>query len=206
MKNMQRDITDIRILLSLGTNLGNREANLREAIERIKDLGLDVIRESSIYETEPVGFVEQGWFLNQVIEVRIRADRKLKLSQADAKQVEAAAASFETSAVCLAAGLLHALLKIEKKMGRQRTFKNSPRVIDIDLLLFGDFNFDRTAEDGESYDLIIPHPRMVERRFVLEPLCEIAPDLIDPRSEEPFTEILASLDNNSLVKRLSKNS
>ena len=204
---MQRDKTNIRIFLSLGTNVGDRKANLHEALERLKDLGLDVVGESSIYETEPVGYANQDWFLNQVIEIRISNSRKLNLAKDDACLVKSSAASNdgEGEFIGLAGALLRALLKIEKQMGRQPTFKNAPRVIDIDLLLFGDFRIEQTvSQDRTRADLIIPHPRMCERRFVLEPLCEIAPDLIDPWSEKTFTEILAALDDRSAVRRLLK--
>src|SRR5215216_779587 len=137
------------LYLGLGSNLGDREANLREAIERIRGLGLEVIRASSIYETEPVGYADQPWFLNQVIEVNL--DSQFSVSD-----------------------LLRALLEIEREMGRERTIANGPRVIDIDILIYGE------VEIADPPRLILPHPRMHERRFVLEPLSEIAPDLIHP--------------------------
>jgi 2-amino-4-hydroxy-6-hydroxymethyldihydropteridine diphosphokinase len=205
MRNMQRDLADLRIFLSLGTNLGDRRANLREAIEHIQDLGLVVVAESSIYETEPVGFADQDWFLNQVIEVKISESRMLKISKDEAKFIEMFLEQNDRlgAQVFLAGSLLRALLKIETEMGRQRTFKNGPRVIDIDMLLVNDFCIQSLGENQESLQLIIPHPRMRERRFVLEPLCEIAPDLIDPVSKKPFIDLLAALDERPIVTRLS---
>jgi 2-amino-4-hydroxy-6-hydroxymethyldihydropteridine diphosphokinase len=205
MRNMQRDLADLRIILSLGTNLGDRQANLREAIERIQDLGLDIVAESSIYETEPVGFADQDWFLNQVIEVKISESRTLKISEDDAKFIEMFLGQNDKSGaqVFSAESLLRAFQKIETEMGRKQTFKNGPRVIDIDMLLVNDFCIQSLGENQESIHLIIPHPRMRERRFVLEPLCEIAPDLIDPVSKKPFIDLLAALDERQIVTRLS---
>ncbi len=206
---MQGDQTNIRIFLSLGTNLGDRQANLKEAIERIKDLGLDVVRASSIYETEPVGYRNQGWFLNQVIEVRIRRPRELHISNGDKRFFKELMKEPDNpgAQAQVAEALLGALLKIEEQMGRQRPFKNAPRVMDIDILLFGDCTIHQTGGKNQARtDLFIPHPRMCERRFVLEPLCEIAPDLIDPVSQTSFTSLLAALKNEALVKRLYENS
>jgi 2-amino-4-hydroxy-6-hydroxymethyldihydropteridine diphosphokinase len=160
-----RDKSSSSVYLGLGSNLGDREANLREAIERIRRLGLEVIRASSVYETEPVGYTDQPRFLNQVIEVNL--DSQFRVSD-----------------------LLHAVLKIERDMGRERTIPNGPRVIDIDILIYGE------VEIADPPQLILPHPRMHERRFVLEPLSEIAPDLTHPRLKKTCRELLAALDND----------
>ena len=153
------------VYLGLGSNLGDRKANLCEAVERIKRLGLEVVRASSIYETEPVGYADQPWFLNQVIEVNL--DSQFRVND-----------------------LLRALLEIERDMGRERTIPNGPRVIDIAILIYGD------VEIEDPPQLVLPHPRMQERRFVLEPLSEIAPDLMHPRLKKTCRELLAALDNS----------
>ena len=142
--------------LSLGSNLGDRPANLRHAIERIEKAGICVSRRSSIYETEPQDLREQPWFLNQVLEI-------------------------ETD---LPAGdLLATTQRIEAQMGRERTLSKGPRTIDIDILLYGD-------EVIQNAELEIPHPRMTARRFVLEPLSEIAPHLRHPVTNRTIRELL----------------
>ena len=144
--------------LSLGSNLGNREQNLHEAIRRASILGR-VVAVSSVYETEPVEFTDQPWFLNCVI-------------------------ALETTAG--PAQLMAELLRVENVMGRQRVAKKGPRSIDLDILLFGD-----TVVN--TRELTIPHPEMVRRRFVLEPLAEIAPELRHPVSQKTVTQLLAEL-------------
>jgi 2-amino-4-hydroxy-6-hydroxymethyldihydropteridine diphosphokinase len=132
--------------IGLGANLGDREANLRAALERLASLG--VLRVSSFRETDPVGVTDQPRFVNAVAEL-------------------------ETD---LAAGaLLERLLEIERELGRDRSREErwGPRTIDLDLLLYGD-------EEIEEPGLTVPHPRLAERRFVLEPLHKLAPDLVLP--------------------------
>ncbi|HXU36467.1 MAG TPA: 2-amino-4-hydroxy-6-hydroxymethyldihydropteridine diphosphokinase [Blastocatellia bacterium] len=196
---------EITVYIGLGSNLGDREANLREASSRIQEL-IKVVRRSSIYETEPVGLSEQPWFLNQVIEGIVLQDvrQAVSLSTSYATCDEAD----DKLSVCrtFAQAFLSELLKIETDLGRERTIVNGPRVIDIDLLLFGDRIIDHSKEDKESpgidqITVVVPHPRMHTRRFVLEPLCEIAPDLIHPILQKTFPEILASLDDHSIVRR-----
>jgi 2-amino-4-hydroxy-6-hydroxymethyldihydropteridine diphosphokinase len=131
--------------LSLGSNLEDREQNLRQALQALRSLG-EIIATSSFYETEPVEFAPQPWFLN-------------------------CAVALETEK--LPRQLLTGVLQIEQAMGRRRTQPKGPRLIDIDILLFGQSIIDTGA-------LIIPHPAMHERRFVLDPLVEIAPDLRHP--------------------------
>jgi 2-amino-4-hydroxy-6-hydroxymethyldihydropteridine diphosphokinase len=137
--------------IALGSNLesrfGDREANLREAVRRIEGLG-EVRAVSSFYDTEPVGYLEQPRFLNAALLLETEMEPR---------------------------GLMRELLKVERAMGRERVgaVAKGPRVIDLDLLLYGDWVL--WAED-----LILPHPRMEERRFVLEPLAEIAPDWMHP--------------------------
>jgi len=110
------------------------------------DGSLTVVRESSVYETDPVGFLDQPSFLNMVVRI-------------------------ETTKTPLE--LLAHVLDVEQRLGRVRTFRNAPRTIDIDILLYGD-------QVIQEPDLKVPHPRMLERRFVLEPLHEIDPDLVHP--------------------------
>lgn len=194
--------TEIAIYLGLGSNVGDREANLREAIERIKKLGIEIVRESAIYETEPVGFTDQRWFLNQVIEVKLFAVVMSECGSiaGDPQPI----ASFGAEA------LLSELLNIERAMGRVRSVPNGPRLIDIDLLLFGDLIVAHSKDDEEwpyidPTDIFVPHPRMHERRFVLEPLCEIAPDLLHPTLKKTCRELLASLKDSSATRLFKKN-
>lgn len=140
-------ISVTKVFLGLGTNLGNREANLSSAVGRIAmEIG-PVIRLSSVYETEPWGFASENLFLNMIAEV----ETNLKPS-----------------------GLLGRTLMIEAEMGRLRQGKGySSRIIDIDILFFG-------SKLMNTPGLVLPHPKLHERKFVLVPLCEIAPDLIHP--------------------------
>lgn len=144
--------------LSLGSNLGDRAANLARALSELRGLGR-ITAVSSLYETEPMEVTDQPWFLNC-----------------------AAALQTELGAI----ELLHAILKIEQTMGRHRTVLKGPRIIDIDLLLYADSVID-TAE------LTVPHPAMHQRRFVLAPMAEIAPELLHPVLHGTMRELLASL-------------
>ena len=146
------------VYLSLGSNLGDREKNLRDAIVRLERTGR-VIAVSSFYETEPVDFTEQAWFLN--------CGLVLETGETAAK-------------------LMRRILQIESDMGRQRLQKKGPRVIDIDILLFSDQIID-------SPELTVPHPAMHQRRFVLEPLAEIAPALRHPVLDKTIAELLGEL-------------
>ncbi|MEK6320199.1 MAG: 2-amino-4-hydroxy-6-hydroxymethyldihydropteridine diphosphokinase [Acidobacteriota bacterium] len=185
---------EIAVYLGLGSNMGDRRANLREAIARIEKLGIEVVRESSIYETQPVGFRDQPWFLNQVIEAKMLAGLESGSVFGDAEAI----ATIQTGA------LLSELLNIESEMGRERTIANGPRVIDIDLLLFGEMIIAQPKEDAHSSstnraDIVVPHPRMHLRRFVLEPLCEIAPELAHPVLKKTCREMLAEVKDPSVV-------
>lgn len=218
------------VYLGLGSNVGNRESNLSNAIERIKALGLDITKASSIYETQPVGYANQPWFLNQVVEARVDFGLTTvpgiwspTLSARDG-QGEAEIASFMHSisqkepriaATFWILGLLKKLLEIESEMGRERTIPNGPRAIDIDILILGDvqgdfaITLDDPASSGTAVSdsplLTLPHPRMHERRFVLEPLCEIAPDLMHPTLKKTSSELLASLEDASAVRLYKRN-
>jgi len=186
---------ELEIYIALGSNLGDREANLTEAIERIKKLGLRIEKVSSIYETEPVGGRDQPWFLNQVIEIefiKVALPDELKLAD------ESAECAIQAEA------LLSKLLEVEQSMGRVRTFRNGPRLIDIDLLFFGDRVIANPKEEDEMLrgrtEIFVPHPRMHHRRFVLEPLCEIAPDFVHPVLKSTCRELLTRVDDDSLVR------
>lgn len=147
------------VYLSLGSNLGERRANLIEAVERMEGAGIRVVRASPLYETAPRDFLDQPGFLNAVVEV------------------ETALQPPE---------LLAALLGIETAMGRVRGVDKGPRVIDLDILVYGGRVIDDTG-------LRIPHPRMAERRFVLEPLTALSPSLRAPGCQRTIEEMLRSV-------------
>lgn len=154
------------IYLSLGSNLGDREGNLRAAIALLGAAGVHVLRVSSVYETEPLEVRDQPWFLNLVVE----AETELFPKQ-----------------------LLARIQKIELELGRARVRPKGPRTIDIDILLYGE----SLIETGE---LTVPHPRLAERRFVLEPLAELAPELRHPASRRTVRELLAATAGQTVRK------
>jgi 2-amino-4-hydroxy-6-hydroxymethyldihydropteridine diphosphokinase len=147
------------IYLSLGSNIGDREQMLADARQRMAEAGIEILRASSIYETEPMDLKDQRVFLNQVVE----AQTQLFPLQ-----------------------LLGRLQKIELALGRKRVVAKGPRTIDIDILLFGNFVI-------HSQRLEVPHPRMHKRRFVLEPLAEIAPDLRHPGLRQTVRDLLGGV-------------
>ncbi len=156
-----------KVFLGLGTNLGDREANLKTAAGSISDNIGTVVRLSSVYETEPWGFRTEDLFLNMVVEV----ETGLKPS-----------------------GLLGRMLMIEANMGRLRGGKGySSRIIDLDILLYGE-----TIMDTKS--LVIPHPKLHERRFVLVPLCEIAPGLVHPVLKKSINTLLKECPDKGKVR------
>jgi 2-amino-4-hydroxy-6-hydroxymethyldihydropteridine diphosphokinase len=157
-----------RVYLSIGSNVGDREAHLREAITRMGVEGR-LLAVSSMYETEPVEFTDQPWFLNCAIAI--------ETSETPEK-------------------LVAALLRIEREMGRKRTQKKGPRTIDLDILLFGDLILN-------SPDLTIPHPAMHERRFVLEPMAEIAPEVAHPVLKKTVRKFLEELPAGQIVRKLN---
>lgn len=153
------------ICLSLGSNLNNRAANLREAIARL-GRRLDITAVSPVYETEPWGDLDQPPFLNACI---------------------AATTTLEPRDV------LHLAKSIEREMGRQPSHKWGPRLIDIDILFYDDLVMD----EG---DLIIPHPRIAERAFVLAPLADLAPDHRHPRTGDTVRQMLDRVDATGVAQ------
>ena len=138
---------DVRVFLSLGSNVGRRPDNLRRAVRLLAaEPGVTVVGTSKLYSTSPVGYTTQREFINGAVELRTR------LSPRD---------------------LLGRLGEIELRMGKSTPFRNGPRVIDIDLLLYG-------GRVIRERGLQVPHPRMHRRRFVLEPLAELAPRVVHP--------------------------
>jgi 2-amino-4-hydroxy-6-hydroxymethyldihydropteridine diphosphokinase len=156
------------VYLSLGSNLGDRARNLRDAIAALRKAGIDVTRISSMYETEPVDYLDQPWFVNMAVEA----------------ETELAPAA-----------LLQALRGIETRMGSKKLIAKGPRLIDMDILLYGD-------EVIDTPELQVPHPRMHLRRFVLEPLAEIAPTVRHPISGLNLSQVLAQANDRSTVKKI----
>jgi len=153
------------VYLALGSNLGDRLANLETAnLELSVQFALE--KKSPVYETPPWGYEQQPAFLNQVI------SGKTTLTPQN---------------------LLKFAKEIEHKMGRQETFRNGPRVIDIDILVFGDLTLN-------TPELVIPHPRIAERAFVLVPLVDIAPQLLIPGQKLLTSELLQTIDQSGIHK------
>jgi 2-amino-4-hydroxy-6-hydroxymethyldihydropteridine diphosphokinase len=142
-----------------------------------------------------------------VVEMRFGERINLPIEESIQKHLASNAQS-RLSLMLLSEELLRALHTIENDLGRTRPFQNAPRLIDIDLLLFSDLisikdvSSATPADDNETpvTGMVIPHPRMHLRRFVLEPLCEIAPEFIHPSMKKSFAEILAGLDDQSIVR------
>ncbi len=159
---MKSDQTEI-IFLGLGSNLGDREANLQTVFQELPPEVEPTIF-SSLYETEPWGFRDQPDFLNQVVQA------KTELSPRE---------------------LLVYLKKIEKKVGRKPRFLYGPRLVDIDILLYGNMIIN-------EINLVIPHNKIAERAFVLVPLAEIAPDLSLPDSAKTISELLELIESSDV--------
>lgn len=156
--------------------MGDKKANLRRALAEVEERGLALVkRRSSFYRTEPVGIKDQDDFINAA--VMIETDMDL-------------------------ADLMEGLLEVEKSMGRVREpegslVKDGPRIIDLDILISGD-------EVVKQEGLQVPHPRLAERGFVLEPLAEIAPDEKHPETGMTVSEMLMRLDDPAKVERLKE--
>jgi len=153
------------VFLALGSNLGDREKNLEAAISALKAQG-ELLAKSRIYETEPVGYAGQPAFLNQVCKLA------MKYSPTE---------------------LLEVTQRIERELGRKPTFPSGPRIIDIDVLFYGERIIHATNLD-------IPHPKIPERRFVLIPMCDIAPDLVHPELGKTMRELADRLTDSHWVQ------
>ena len=152
------------VYLALGSNVGNRAANLKAAITALPPQ-MEVKAKSKVYETPPWGYASQEKFLNQVIKVQTYLEPE---------------------------PLLKHLKRLEMALGREVTFQNGPRVIDMDILFYDDLVF-------ESATVVIPHPRMHERGFVLMPLMDIAPDLVHPVKQQSIRQLLTFCDVSGIV-------
>ncbi|HZS44534.1 MAG TPA: 2-amino-4-hydroxy-6-hydroxymethyldihydropteridine diphosphokinase [Blastocatellia bacterium] len=162
-----------RVFLGLGSNIGDRLDNLKQAADLIATRCGKVVQRSSIYETDPVEFLDQPSFLNAVLEINTALQPVTLMKE------------------CLA---------IEAALGRKRTISKGPRTIDIDLLVYGE----RIIDVSEPIRLVVPHPAMHLRRFVLEPLAEIAADIIHPVFHQSIENLLSDLSDSAKVSKTSQ--
>lgn len=168
---MKGNLPESIVFLGIGSNLGNPELNCLKAVERIAlSRSVKLLRRSSLYRTEPVGVTEQSWFINCVVEIRT------SLSPRE---------------------LLKTVKGIEDDMGRMSGERWGPRIIDIDILLYGQIVMNEE-------DLVIPHPEMHKRRFVLVPLNEIAPYAIHPGYGISAKGLLDRLEDRSAVELIRR--
>ena len=167
----ESDVESARAYVGMGSNLGDRAGNLLLAVGGMLDAGLRVTRLSSVYETEPVGVSSaQPLFLNMVAELE-----------------------FDAATLPSPEQLLARLLRIEYALGRRREHALAPRTIDLDLLLYGDAQSDTEL-------LTLPHPRLHLRRFVLAPLCELAPEASHPKLGQTFKQLLDAVRDEATVQ------
>ena len=156
-----------RAYIGLGTNVGDRESNLRDAIFELESRPEnEIVSISSIYETDPVGYLDQGKFLNLVVCINTKLD---------------------------AQSLLAACMEIEQSLGRKREIRWGPRTIDLDILLYN-------QENIVTKNLIVPHPRMPERAFVVIPLVGIDKDIVLPNMEKPLREVMDDIPEKEGVR------
>lgn len=155
----------VTVYLALGGNVGDREANLAAALNALTS-AVQLQAVSAVYETEPVGYADQPWFLNVVCR-----------GQTDLSPRE----------------LLRLAKRIEAELGRKPTFRNGPRPVDVDILFYGDLALSEP-------DLVIPHPRLTERAFVLFPLADLAPDLLHPELNRSIQELANALTDHEQIR------
>jgi 2-amino-4-hydroxy-6-hydroxymethyldihydropteridine diphosphokinase len=154
--------------IGIGSNLPDPQTNCDAAITHIAAIPeCQVLRRASYYRTEPVGFLDQPWFINTVLELRTTLSAR---------------------------ELMECLQGVENLMGRKKLAKWGPRIIDLDILLYG-------QEVINAPDFIVPHPELHRRRFVMEPLFEIAPYVIHPAFGISVAGLMQRLDDNSRVER-----
>jgi 2-amino-4-hydroxy-6-hydroxymethyldihydropteridine diphosphokinase len=154
-----------KIVLALGGNLGDRQANLHSALQKLQAF-VKLHQISSLYETEPVGYADQPWFFNAV------CVGETNLTPGD---------------------LLVHLKTLERTMGRLGGPRFGPRPVDIDILFYDELVMD-------TPDLQIPHPRFAQRAFVLQPLAEVLPSFVDPRSGKSASQLLHELNQHEIVR------
>lgn len=159
------------VYIGLGSNLGRKKANVKKAIKLLgKKRDIKILKVSSSYETEPVGYVKQDWFVNACLKAEINLSPRQ---------------------------LLNTLKDIEKKLKRKKKFiRWGSRTIDLDILLYDNLRL-------KTKDLVIPHPEMHKRAFILIPLIELEPNLIHPTKRKSILELLANLKKSKKVKRLA---
>ena len=160
---------NITAYIGIGSNLGTPEKNCTKAIEKISSTkDIKIISKSSFYQTEPIGGVQQGWFVNSAIEIETDLSSE---------------------------NLLSVLLNLELAMGRTRKEKWGPRLIDLDLLFYGNLVL-------ENKSLTLPHPEIQNRKFVLIPMCEIAENLIHPTLKKTIKTLLQESSDVTIVKKI----
>lgn len=159
-----------RVFLSLGSNLGDRHLNLTQALRSLQGFSVKIRSVSSLYSTQPVEVVEQPYFLNLACEIETDLHPEQLLS------------------ICL---------EIEQQMGRVRTTRRGPRLIDIDIIYMGKKRINTSR-------LTVPHPRRLHRRFVLEPIAEIAPGFRDPETDKTIVELLRRCSDPARVEKSGK--